>query len=124
MNIKTRFYPLKLKNKTYPKNISAEDRIKMIYKDNKQSIDKFCLDNDLNIKTTLSNILQLAKEKDLQKYKEQNKQMQPLTPSNNIRELPTIKLPRNLQIGAAVKKYKHKIKSIPRRKIKSKRKKP
>ena len=77
--------------------------------------------NNLNIQKTLSNILQLAKEKDLEKYKAQNKQIQPLTPSNNLRDFPTIKLPRNLQIGAA-QKNRHKLKSVSKRKSASKRK--
>jgi hypothetical protein len=79
MNIRIHFEPLKLKNIKYPRNIPCIHRIRMIYTDNKNIIDKFCKDNDLNIEDTLSKFIKICNEKDkdkeeFQKQKEKKKE--------------------------------------------------
>jgi negative regulator of genetic competence, sporulation and motility len=104
MNIRITFEPLKLKNIKYPHNIPCIHRIRMIYNDNKNTIDKFCKDNDLNVEDTLYKFIRICNQKDkdkeeLQKKKEkenQKKENQKKEKENEkhyleiIKDLPTI----------------------------------
>jgi hypothetical protein len=103
------FKLLKLKNITYPKDMPCIQRLNMIYNDNKNTIDKFCKDNDLNVTYTLNKFVKICKEKEkedkqkekLEKEKE-DKQKEKLEKQNiileqerkrleKIQDLPTIK---------------------------------